>query len=199
MARDETHVVSQGQQFFVNRLQQGGMIAPREIGAADGTPEQNVSHQRQTFPPMEIDHVARRMPRAVQHLEPLLTEPYLVSLLEPAIRVQGFRRWKTVDLTLPGKGFQEKAILLLGTLHRNGEPLGEFPCATYVIEVAMGQQDSLYFHLLLLHHCDDALDLPAGIHDRGATGRFAPQQAAVLLEWRDRSDEIVHCVPSLEG
>jgi hypothetical protein len=61
-----------------------------------------------------------------------------------------------------------------------------------MVDVAVGEQDSFGSAAGVLERGDDAVEIAAGIDDRGAGGLFADQDRAVLLERRDRDDCDLH-------
>ena len=68
MTGNEGNIVAQGPEFFGDGGNQGGMVAAREIGAADGALEQDIAHKGQLQVTVIKHHMAGGMAGAVKHL-----------------------------------------------------------------------------------------------------------------------------------
>jgi len=81
MAGNEFHLVPEREELFPDRANEGRVVSPREIGAADGPLEEHIPHLQQLARPVEESHMPRRMPWAMQDFEFYLTKRHLVAIL----------------------------------------------------------------------------------------------------------------------
>ena len=88
MAADEGEIIRQDHQLGLDRGDQRDAIAIRKIRAADRVAEQHVAENAEIQGAADEHHMARRMARAVQHLEGLAADGDDVAFLQPGVRLQ---------------------------------------------------------------------------------------------------------------
>ena len=69
VAADEADLVAERQKLLLDRADQRGMVAARQVGAPDRAAEQHVADMGELRGAVVVDDMARRVARAMQHLE----------------------------------------------------------------------------------------------------------------------------------
>src|SRR5690606_3146783 len=72
VSRNESHLVAEWPELAGDRLDQVLVIAHREVGPSDRAGEEDVADEGEPGRAMEERHVSWRVPRAVEHFEPVL-------------------------------------------------------------------------------------------------------------------------------
>jgi hypothetical protein len=84
---------------------------------------------------------------------------------------------------------QEEFIALIRPLDWYvAQSLPQVCCAAGVIQVTMGQPDTLNRHASLADCGKDAIHIATRIHDHRLLAVIVPQNRTVLLKWRDGND-----------
>src|SRR5216683_6955225 len=189
VAADERYVVAERQQFFFDRADQHLVIAARNIAAPDRAPEQHVAHDGEPLRRVEEGHAARRVPRAMQHVEGEIVDADLVAFVEPAVRRHIARPGDAEGAAAVGEPFQQEQVGAVRSLDRHAQAFLQFRRAAGVVDVAVGQPDLFHGHAGLADRALDLGEVAARIDDRAPLARLRPQQRAVLLKRRDRDDD----------
>src|SRR4051812_19300251 len=158
-----------------------------EVPAADRAAKDDVADQRQLRGRVIEYNVAGRMARAVAHIEGDLANCRLVAVSQPARRLERLARDAVLGAVV-GETLDPVDVGFVWPLYRNAEFLGEYAGAPTMVDMAVGQQDLLDRDAGLSGGGVEARQVAAGVDERAAHGRCAPQQRAVLLERRDRDD-----------
>ena len=176
MAADELHVVAQRQQFLMDRSDQRGVVAIGEIGAANAAAKQHIAHNGQPHCLADKNHMARRVPGAMQHGETLGADLHHLTLLQPAVGHQVARWRQAIGGGLLGEIVEQHLIGQMRPFHRRPGHLAQFIRATGMVHMAMGDQDTLEGDALLLQHIEDTRHIAAGVHHHPLHGRVIPEQ-----------------------
>ena len=70
--------------------------------------------------------------------------------------------------------------------------LGQQGDTASMIDMAVGHQYLGQGQLFVGEQALDALDIATGIDDDSLAGVLAPENGAILLEWRNRNDGVAH-------
>lgn len=168
------------------------MVAARKISATDGTLKQHIAHDGKPASRMKKHHVARRMPRAVQHLQLLLSETDGIAVLKPAIRLKGIEACESEAPPLLGQLLDPESISLLWSLKRYAVPVGINRRLTTMIDVAVGKKDLFQLGPRTRQRLVNLIKVTARIDRRGPTAMLTDQQRTVLHERRNRHDKQLH-------
>src|SRR5690606_33115031 len=188
----EGHVIAERPELAGDRANQGGVIAAREVGAADRALEQHVADDREPRLAMEEHHMPGRVAGAVQHLETLGAELDGVAILEPTIRFEGLQPCEAETLALLRQLIDPERIFALRAFERHAEALRELGRLSAVIDVTVREEDLLEARTGLRERGLDALEIAARIEDGGAIRLLADEQRTVLHERRDGNDQELH-------
>ena len=133
-------------------------------------------------------HRARRMPRAMQHLERMPGDRHRIAVGEPAIGRHRARLDAVGRPCLSRLSSSGRSASCGPSIGNAAEPLAHLRRPAGVVDVPVRQQDLLRLHAHLGDRRLDAVEIAAGI-DHGAHHRLGvPDQRAVLLEGRHRHD-----------
>lgn len=182
MAGEEFHLVAQREERIQNRVHQGRVVTPLQIGAADRLAEERIAREGHLLRLAQERHTARRMARRGDYLQCRLPEVHLLGRREVDIDRGHIRGGDAVDIPRSGSTIQEVLILrragkgnLIATL--------EVVHTQHMIEVAVGidRQDGLQPMLgdevierSLLGGCRSSAI------DHGTLVRFVPQDVCIL-------------------
>ncbi len=192
MSGDETHIVTQREEFLLDRVDQVPMIAARKVGATDGALKEYVAHLGQTLAGMEEHHMPRCVTRAMEHLKLLLANGDDIALIEPACRLEGADRRKAEHLALFGQPLKQKVIVAVRADDGHSQPFHQIRACAHMIQMTVGQEDALRNQFQSGDERKDALRFAAWIDDGGTPGALAPEERAVLLERGDWKDAEIH-------
>lgn len=64
--------------------------------------------------------------------------------------------------------------------------------AAGVIDMAVRHQNLGQRQVFIAQHLHDAVDVAAGVNHGRLTSLFAPENSAVLIEWRDGNNGVAH-------
>lgn len=191
MAGDEHRVVAQRPELAGDRVDQILMIALREVGAADRSLEQHVADDGELRRRMVEDDMAGRVAGAVIDVEHQLADGHGIAVDQPAARFERHPA-HAILATVLGEPVDPEPIGLVRSLDPDAELGGELAREAAMVDMAMGDQDLLDRDFVLLRRRAQPVEIAAGI-DEGAAHRLrAPEQAAILLERRDRHDRHAH-------
>src|SRR5690606_2068531 len=135
------------------------------------------------------DHVARRVARAVTHLERLLAERHRVAVFEPAIGLEGGKVRKPEHLSLAGELLDPEPVLALWSLDRHPVALRELAGLPAMVDVTVREEHLLEGRALAAKGRFDTVEVAAGIDRDRLAGVLAHQHRTVLHERRDGNDQ----------
>src|SRR5690554_6790705 len=92
MAGNKGDVIAEREQACADRADQLGMIAPREITAANGTGKEHITHHGKTGFGLYEYHMTRGVARAVQYVQTGVAHRDLITMFQPARGREGARR-----------------------------------------------------------------------------------------------------------
>lgn len=173
-------------------MQQVGVAAAGKVGAADAAAEQAIADLGQPAWAVEIDQMAGGMARAVQDLQRLGADRDRIAGLQPARRREGQQIGQSEHLRLHGQRIEQEGVRAVRADDRQAERRGQLGGAAYMVHMAMGEQDLCGSGAERAHGGEDALHLAARVDDGGVAGFGTAEDAAVLLQRRDRDDLKVH-------
>ena len=136
--------------------------------------------------------MAGRVARAVTHLQFHPAEAHGIAAGEPAPWREGLQLPETETRALLRQVVDQEPVIDMRTFDRQAELFRQLRRPAAVVDVAMGEQDFLQHHALLLHRIKYQLQVSAWIDHRGFVRLFAHQERAVLLERGDRNDGDFH-------
>lgn len=199
MAGYEADVIPQRPEPLSDGAQQGLVVAAGEVGSANGTLEQYVANLGDPALPVKEYDMAWGMARTVDDFQLLIPQGDLIPIFQPLVRRAFSSVAKTEHLRLLVHVVEPEGILLVWSMDRYAKPLRQLDCATGMIQVAMGEQNHLWFQLQILKDGGQPLTLPARIDDRGCPGVFTPEEGAVLLEGGYGYDFVLHRCKQVPG
>ena len=182
MAGRERDVIAQRQQLARDRVDQVGVVAAWEIRAADAACEQHVTHEGMACTGIEEDHMAWRVPRAVQHLQRVLAEGDGVAILEPLRRREGLGLRKAEHLALLRQGIDPELIPRVRADDGHAMRARQRAGGAGVIDVRVREPQGLEREAALLDGLEQCGDVTARVDQGGFVGLVAPDQGAVLGE-----------------
>lgn len=84
MPRNEVDRIAQLEQMFLDRANQGGVVAFREIGPTDRSLEKHIADLRQLRRRMVKNDVPRRMTGTMQDIQFDLAKTDFIAIVQPA-------------------------------------------------------------------------------------------------------------------
>jgi hypothetical protein len=127
------------------------------------------------------------VPRAVINVEHEIAHRHRVTIIKPAIWFEGL----CMHAPLPPvvvKLCDPEAVGFVRAFDRHAQFFGKDTRLPAMIEMSVREQDFLDRHALLLCRSLETIEIAARIGKRAAHRFGAPDQAAILLERRDRND-----------
>ncbi len=197
----EADIIPQRPESLSDGTQQGLVVAAGEVGSANGTLEQYVANLGDPALPMKKYDMAWGMAWTVDDFQLLIPQGDLIPIFQPLIWCAFSSVAKTEHVRLLVHVLEPEGIRLVWAMDWYAKPLRQFDCAAGMIQVAMGEQNHLWFQLQILKDSGQPLTLPARIDDGGRPGVFTPEEGTVLLEGGYGYDFVLHrCkqVPSVE-
>jgi hypothetical protein len=193
MAWYEFNIVTQRPQALFNAVDQRLMIASGEIGASDGTLEQDITDNGDSITFVKKDHMARRVARAVQDIELLLANGDAVTLIQPSVGFEYLGGGEPEHLALFRHCLDPEPVLFMWTFDYQAPSSGQFTYATGMIDMRVGNQNLFQLQTLILDHLEYLIQVAAWIYHRGFLAFLTPQQGAVLFKGGDGDDGKFHC------
>jgi hypothetical protein len=115
-----------------------------------------------------------------------------IPLFQPLVGIAGCTIAKSEHGCLLLHTLQQEGILAMRSEYRYAQDLSQLISATGMVEMAVGQQDLGRFKLEGIELIHDLSGVATRVYDRCFSGFVAPEQGAVLLEWGDRNDFVMH-------
>ena len=192
MAWNEFDLVTERKQFFADGVNQRGMVAARKVGTSNRAGKKHIANSGEPRLPMKEHDVARRMAGAVNHFERLLAEGNGIAVFQPAIRHEGFNRWKAVGTCLLRQILQKEEILLMWPLDTDAKSLRQNTGRRRVIEMTMRQQYLFDLGARVIGNGEDALKVATRVDYDCPPRLFTDQQRAILFKRRYGNDGVFH-------
>src|SRR5690606_23472574 len=149
------------------------MVAAREVRAADRALEQHVSDDRELARPVKEHDVARRVAGAVDDLERKLADGYRIAVLQPAIGLEA-ARGHAPFASVVVEARNPEPVLLVRTLDRQAEFLGQHAGLPAVVEMAVGDEQLLQRHARLGDASLELVEIAAWVNQRAPHRLRAP-------------------------
>lgn len=189
VARGEGHVVAQWQQLGLDRVDQVGVVALREVGAADAAGKQHIAHEGMAGAFVEEHHVAGRVAGAVQHLERVLADADLVAVVQPSCGREVFGLWEAEHLALLGQAVDPELVTGVWTDDRQVELARQRAGAARVVDVRVGEPKGLEDQAALFHGLEQLAQVTPRVDQGRLVRGVAPDERAVLFERGDGDGE----------
>ena len=202
VAADEADVVAERQQLFLDRGDQRGVVAARQVGAADRAAKQHVADMGEFGGAVVVDDMAGRMAGAMQHLERHARRSDTVS---PSSRKRSGTQLRTrvgqaEALRLVLEIGEQRPVGLVRADDLDAERVLQVHRAAGMIDMAVGDPDRRDGDAVVVERRQNASTSPPGSTTTPCLVVRVEQDRAVLLERRDRHDagvELSHDRPSL--
>ena len=188
MTRQEQHVVAERPKLAGDRFDQQIVIAARQVGAANGAPEQYVADDGKPRGFVEIDDVSRRVARTVEDVEGQVADSDRVAAFQPAVRREGARIVEAWFFFGIGQLVDPELIVLMRPLDGQALLLGKVRGHARMVAVRVGDEDLLQRDPGALDGGHDTVEMPARIDHRALHGLGTPEYRRVLLERRHGHD-----------
>ncbi len=191
MAGDEHHIFAERPEALGDAVNQILMIALGEIGPPDRALEQHIADNRKAAWFVEEHHVAGRVTGAMDHIERQFAHGHGVAMLEPAGRLEGLGLHAPAGAVIV-KLRDPEAVILMRAFDRKSQLVGQHARLTAVIQMAMRYEDFFQRDACLLDTRLELVQITARIDQRALHRFSAPDQRAVLLQWRNGQDGCAH-------
>ena len=122
MPTDERKLVAERQEFGADRVNERGMVTIWKIRAANRALEDNIADDGKALFAIDEYDGARRVARAVQHIEGMAADSHGIALVQPTVWRDRARR-QTVSLSLSLKGIEQRPVGLVRAFDGNTQPL----------------------------------------------------------------------------
>lgn len=199
MAGREGDVIAQRQQVLRDGADQVTVVAAREVGAADAPVEQHVAHEGVAGAIVEEHDMARRVARAVQHLQRLPADADFVAIVQPARGREGLGLREAEHLALLRQGVDPELVAFVGADDGQGQRARQRAGAAGVVDVRVREPQRLERQATLFDRLQQLADVAARVDQGGLVGFVAPDKGAVLFEGGDGEGEAVeHAVKRRE-
>jgi len=193
MAGDEVDLVTEWEELFLDRANEGLVIAARKISPSNRSLEEHVANLGQVAGCMVENDMPRRVSRTVQDVQLNVAETHRITALKPARGLEAAYVGKSKHLALLLHAFDPEAVFLMRTFNKI-DP-GRFRQrrhATGVIDVAMRHEYFGQRQAFIAQGALNALDIATGINGHRLTGLFAPENRAVLFKGGNRNNKVAH-------
>jgi hypothetical protein len=187
VAGDEIGLAAQGPEPRDDGVEQVLMVAHREIGAADRPLEQDIADHRDVRRRVVENDMARGVAGAMINVQCEIADRDLLTIGQPAVRLE-YLAVDAVAATIILKAADPEAVGLVRPFNRHAEFFGQRPRFAAMVDMTVGDQDFLDGDAVLGGGGLELGQVTAGINERAAHGGGAPEQSAILLEWRHRDD-----------
>ena len=164
-----------------------------------GPGEQNVADQRQPRRGVEKDHMTGRMPGTVPDLEPKFADSHMITRRKPAVGREGGHRRYAENAALLFHALEPEPVANVRAVDRHLQELGDFGCATDVVDMPVCQHDLFEINAILARRPEYPVDVASRIDD-SAQHRFrAPDDRTILLEGSDGNDDVTQVANASNG
>lgn len=186
MPGNEHRVIAHGPQALGDAGDQIIVIALRKIGAPDAAGKQHIAH-KSTLDLWRIKHhMARRVPRAMAHLQSVRTQDDGVAIGQPARGLEDPRRWKAIGRRRCGQAVDPELVGRVRPDDRQAaQLLSQVGRARCVVHVTVGDPDLFELEAQALDGAQQQVKVAAGIYNSRLMGLIVPDQGTVLLEGGD--------------
>ena len=190
MARNEHRLVPHGPQPLSDAGDQLPMVALREIRATYAAGEQHITHKGTLDLGRMKHHMARRMTRAVAHLEHM--RPYLhsVAVLQPARGREAFSHRKTEHAALLRQAVDPELVTWVRSDDGQAQPARKLPGAACMVDVRMCEPDLFELQAQALDFGQQPVKVPTGINHSRLKAFVVPDERAILGKGCDGDSEV---------
>ena len=201
MTGNEGDIVAQGEQAFLDRSEQGFVIATREIRPSNRALEQDVSDLGQPARCVEEDDMTRGVARAMQYVKHDLTKRHLIAILQPARRRKTAHIRKAKHFALLRHAIDPELVFRMRSFDRHPGLLGQGRNPAGMINMAVRHQNFGQGQLFVGQDSPNTLNVTARINHGRLPRCLTPENSAVLLEGGNGNDGVAHDILaySLEG
>ena len=183
MTGNKLDIVTQGPEAFLNGMDQGIVITPRKIGAADRSPEQHIADDGEPVAGLEKDDMAGRMAGAMMYIQGNITKTDRIAFVQPAVRDERLRTGKSEFPARRIETVEPETVIGMRSFNRYLEPPGKFRHASRMIDMPMGHQYFLYPETRLRSDRRDPIHLASRVNNRSRAALLAAKQGTILLKW----------------
>jgi hypothetical protein len=126
----------------------------------------------------------------MQNLELILADLDGVTVLQPAVGLEGFDRRKAKHLALLAKGIEPEAFFKMRSDDRDIQHARKLGGGASVVDMTVRQKDLVDFNAGLGNRRHDARNIATGVDNRRLARVGTPEQGAILGEGRYGNDAI---------
>jgi hypothetical protein len=183
----EIGLAAQGPEPCHDSIEQILMIAHREISASDRSLKQDIANHCHVGGRVVENDVAGGVAGAVIDVQCKVADGHLFAIGQPAVGLENL----AVDAVSPPvilKAADPEAVGFVRPFDGNAEFGRQRPRFAAMVDMTVGDQDFLDGDAVLGGGGLELGQVTAGINERAAHGGGAPEQSAILLEWRHRDD-----------
>jgi hypothetical protein len=120
MAWNEDGVIAHGPQALSDALNELAMIALRKVCPSNAARKEHITYKSALNFGRIKHHMARRVARAVAHMEHMRPHFHLVTVVQPARGCEGLRLWKTKHAALLRQTIDPELVARVWA--HNGQP-----------------------------------------------------------------------------
>jgi len=195
MARDEHRVIAHGPQALTDAADQVFVVALGKVGAPDAAGKQHIAHKGALYLRRMEHHMARRVARAMAHVQRVRAERDGVAVFEPARRRERPGGRKTVVHGRHRQAIDPELVTPVGADDGQAQLLGQIGRATAVVQMPVRHPDLFELEAQLLDRVEQHIQITAGVDDGGLHRLVVPDERAVLLKSGDRDGEVLEHGP----
>ena len=118
--------------------------------------------------------MARRVARAVAHIQGAIANLYCVAIGQPAVGCERFTQWKVEHATLVGQAINPELVAFVRPDDGQVQFCRQLGHATGMVDVRMGQPNGLQFKASVRDCFGEPIKIAAGVDDCGLVGFTAP-------------------------
>ena len=192
MAGNEGNIVAQREQAFLDRSEQGIVIASREIRPANRALEQDITDLGQPARCVKEDDMAGGVPGAMQYVKHDLAKRHLIAILQPARRRKTAHIRKAKHFALLRHAIDPELVFRMRSFDRHPGLLGQGRNSAGMIDMAVRHQNFGQGQLFVRQDSPNTLDVTARINHGRLPGCLTPENSAILLERGNGNDGVAH-------
>lgn len=180
VAGEDAGFVGEAQDLLADALDQGGVVAAGQIGAADAPPEDDVAAEEQVFPGAVEEHMAGRVPRRVADFEVVCPQVQDLAVGQVDARLRAGVAQVDTEERCSTLGLPQGQVRVVKSYRRKlVESVDDAGRAAKVIEVGVGQPKRLNLPAAFFCCLADAITIPSGIDHNGVIGFSVGNQVDV--------------------
>ena len=139
--------------------------------------------------------MARRVARAVAHLQCVAAQCHGVAVSKPAGGLESASRREAIHGRSLCEAFDPELVTRVRADDGQLQLLGQIGCACGMVHVAVGDPDLFELEVQLFDGPQQHMQIAARIDDRRLARLVVPDQGAVLLEGRDGDGLVLQHAP----